>query len=138
MKLNRCDDVYWKALENLISTKKIVVDRKKGSRHPRYPEYVYPVDYGYIEGLKSSDSNDMDVWVGTSKQKTINGVLCTIDNFKNDVEIKILISCMKNEIEAIYDKMNEGTMNAICILRQGKLDSLSCKIEYEDKGGVSK
>jgi len=44
----------------------IVIDRPKGSHHPRYPEIVYPVDYGVPEKHKLHwMAAALDVWCGT-------------------------------------------------------------------------
>ena len=45
----RCDESFWTAIGSLVRESEIVIDRPKGSRHPRYPELVYPVDYGYLK-----------------------------------------------------------------------------------------
>ena len=40
---------FWTAAETLVAQSRIVIDRPKGSAHPRYPDFLYPVDYGYLE-----------------------------------------------------------------------------------------
>lgn len=32
-----------------------MIDRPKGSAHPRYPEFIYKVDYGYLKNTSSID-----------------------------------------------------------------------------------
>jgi inorganic pyrophosphatase len=39
---------FWAAAEHLVSTSEIVIDRPKGSAHPKLPEVIYPVAYGYV------------------------------------------------------------------------------------------
>ena len=39
---------FWQAVDKLVSSGKIIIDRPKGSTHPRYPEIKYELDYGYI------------------------------------------------------------------------------------------
>ncbi len=46
---------FWTALSNLVWSATLKVDRPKGSRHPRYPDRVYPLDY-------------MDTWKGRPLQ----------------------------------------------------------------------
>jgi hypothetical protein len=41
------------ALEELAMTRRIVIDRPKGSRHPVFPDIEYPLDYGYVEGTSA-------------------------------------------------------------------------------------
>jgi len=36
------DNAFWQALTKLIQTNSIMIDRPKGSLHPRFPELVYP------------------------------------------------------------------------------------------------
>ena len=35
---------------------KVTVDRPLGSAHPNYPNMIYPINYGYIEGIIAPDS----------------------------------------------------------------------------------
>ena len=46
---------FWRYLEELYSQSKVVIDRPKGSVHPRYPQIVYQLDYGYLDGTKSEN-----------------------------------------------------------------------------------
>lgn len=44
-------------MDVLIIQSKIIIDRPKGSSaHPLYPQIVYELDYGYLDGTKSSDN----------------------------------------------------------------------------------
>ena len=31
------------------------IDRPLGSRHPRYPEMIYPINYGYADNIPAED-----------------------------------------------------------------------------------
>lgn len=95
------DTLFWHKMGNLIVTHRIVIDRPKGSCHPRYPEYIYPLDYGYLEGTTASDGDGVDVWMGSPDPKTLTGILCTFDTIKRDAEIKLLIGCTDEDIRAI-------------------------------------
>ncbi len=46
---------FWTALDTLVGQSEIVIDRPKGSAHPRYPDFIYPVDYGYLKNTVSPD-----------------------------------------------------------------------------------
>ena len=35
---------FWQRLDELVRTGTVVIDRPAGSRHPRYPEFAYPLD----------------------------------------------------------------------------------------------
>lgn len=42
---------------------KVVVDRPLGSAHPNYPDLIYPVNYGYIEGIIAPDGEEQDAYI---------------------------------------------------------------------------
>ena len=42
---------------------KVTVDRPLGSRHPQHPGIVYPVNYGYAEGVMCGDGEWQDVYI---------------------------------------------------------------------------
>ena len=44
-------------------TVRVIVDRPKGSRHPEYPEMIYPINYGYIEGIMAADGEEQDAYI---------------------------------------------------------------------------
>jgi inorganic pyrophosphatase len=114
---NEFDSVYWQALEALVESNKIIIDRPKGSAHPRYPAMIYPLDYGYLENTKSMDNNEIDIWVGGENNKRINGILCIIDPIKNDSEIKIIYGCSEAEKRIVY-RFHNNVMKALMIERK--------------------
>jgi inorganic pyrophosphatase len=96
---------FWKALDELVSTSELKIDRPKGSAHPRFPEYVYPVDYGYLDGTVGGDGEGVDVWRGSQQPGRVVGVVCAVDPHKRNAELKVLLSCTDEEIadiEAFY------------------------------------
>ena len=101
-----CNEDFWKALDGLISSSEIVIDRPRGSAHPRFPDFIYKVDYGYLKDTASMDGAGIDVWVGSGDKK-IDAVMCTVDLMKRDSEIKILIGCTEEEKLEVYKSHNE-------------------------------
>ena len=87
------DQDFWSRLASFVSRASVVVDRPKGSAHPRIPGLIYPLDYGYLTGLRSGDGEGVDVWVGSLEPREITGILCTLDVGKRDAEVKIRGSC---------------------------------------------
>ncbi len=110
----KSDTSFWQEIRRLALTNSIIIDRPKGSSHPRYPEAVYPLDYGYLENTTASDGGGIDVWVGSIKisehserDDLLTGILCTFDTLKRDAEIKFLIGCTKADVELIQNFHNE-------------------------------
>ncbi|MBN2240049.1 MAG: hypothetical protein JW712_09770 [Dehalococcoidales bacterium] len=109
---------FWEMLERIVSESEIVIDRPKGSRHPRYPSIIYPVDYGELKGTTSMDGGGIDIWRGTDSAQEVCGIIVTVDIVKNDSEIKILIGCTEAEVETVYRFHNEtGYMKGLLIRR---------------------
>lgn len=88
---------FWQHLQTLVYESKIVIDKPKGTYHPKYPDLVYEVDYGYLEDTSSMDSQGIDVFVGDEKIRKVNDIAVTVDLLKKDSEIKILIGCNDKE-----------------------------------------
>jgi len=109
---------FWNALDSLVQQSKVVIDRPKGTVHPKYSDLNYEVDYGYLKDTASMDGGGIDIWRGTDKEQNIDAIICTIDLIKMDSEIKILIGCTEEEKEKIYHIHNDSTyMKGILIRR---------------------
>ncbi len=116
-RMNGFDDAFWKMLDSLVRDSEIVIDRPKGTVHPKYPDFVYEVDYGYLKDTSSMDGAGIDVWVG-SGEKRVDAVMCTVDCLKRDSEIKILIGCTEEEKLSVYRAHNDTQyMKGIMIRR---------------------
>lgn len=109
---------FWQAIDALASSGKIVIDRPKGSTHPRFSHIKYEVDYGYIENTTSMDGNGIDVWRGSLPSTNVDAIICTIDLMKKDSEIKLLIGCTDEEMNIVYEFHNNTEfMKGILIKR---------------------
>jgi inorganic pyrophosphatase len=112
----QCSSKFWAAAESFVSTSEIVIDRPKGSRHPRVPEAIYPVAYGYLKGTTAADGEGIDVWIGSLATR-ITGVVCTFDLRKRDAEVKLLLGCTSEEEHQILSFLNTGEMAAVLVSR---------------------
>ncbi len=108
---------FWESLDSLVCDSQIVIDRPKGTVHPKYSNFIYKVDYGYLKNTSSMDGAGIDVWVG-SGDKQIDAIMCIVDLMKRDSEIKILIGCTEEEKQIVYQTHNETQyMKGILIRR---------------------
>lgn len=115
--MNTYDNGFWNALDELVNNSEIIIDRPKGTVHPKYQNFIYRVDYGYLKNTASMDGAGIDVWVGTG-EKRIDAIICTVDLMKRDSEIKILIGCTEEEKAIIYETHNDTQyMKGILIRR---------------------
>jgi inorganic pyrophosphatase len=108
---------FWEYLDQLIANSQVVIDRPQGSAHPRYPEMIYPLDYGYLEGTLAMDGAGVDVWVGSQGGRSPGAVICTVDLNKRDAEVKLLLGCSDEEVQAVLDFLNDGGMRALLVRR---------------------
>ncbi len=112
---------FWQALATLIQSSEIVIDRPRGSLHPRYPDFCYPLDYGYLQGTASGDGQGIDVWLGSDPARQLTGVIMTVDTLKRDAELKILLGCTPDEQQQILRIMNKGAQAGILLEHPGSL-----------------
>lgn len=113
------NEEFWKAADELLKAGKIVIDRPKGSAHPRFEQLVYPLDYGYIVGTSSMDGEGIDVWLGSLPEKRINALVATVDLLKRDSEIKLLVGTTPEEAQRILAFHNDSaSMKGILIPRE--------------------
>ncbi|KJR45478.1 hypothetical protein UF75_4154 [Desulfosporosinus sp. I2] len=113
-----CNIEFWNALDRIVANSEIIIDRPKGTRHPKYPDILYEVDYGYLKDTSSMDGGGIDIWKGTHNEQKIDAIICIVDLMKRDSEIKILIGCTKEENERIFHLHNDSEyMKGILIYR---------------------
>ena len=74
----------------LGQTVDVTIDRPLGSRHPRYPEMQYPLNYGYIARQIGGDGQPQDVYVLDEREplSTWHGRIQAVIHRSNDIEDK--------------------------------------------------
>ncbi len=97
---------FWTLLDELVASSEIVIDQPRGSAHPRFPDNIYPLDYGYLEGTTSGDGQGIDVWLGSGDITRLSAVLISADIRKRDAELKLLLGCDTAEQQMIADFLN--------------------------------
>jgi inorganic pyrophosphatase len=108
---------FWQQADALVAASEIDTDRPRGSAHPRYPDVRYPLDYGYLGQTMASDGSGIDVWVGSLPERRVTGAIMTIDALKRDAEVKLLISCTRDEAEHALAWHNQGRQAGVLLWR---------------------
>jgi inorganic pyrophosphatase len=111
------ESLFWQRLDLLVEQCAVVIDRPAGSAHPRYPDFIYPFDYGYLAGTLAMDQGGIDVWRGSQDGRKVTGVICTVDLTKKDTEIKILLGCSGAEAREILATHNSEQQAGLLLLR---------------------
>lgn len=73
---------------------KVTIDRPLGSRHPKYENIVYPVNYGYIEGIIAPDGEEQDAYVlgVNTAVKDFSGRVIAVIHRYDDIEDKWVVA----------------------------------------------
>jgi len=109
----------WAGWDALIEANGITIDRPRGSAHPRFPEIIYPIDYGYVNDTESSDGDEVDVFAGSADNGLV-AFMVTTDFRKGDREVKLLYDCTPEEIYLVNGFINfdRSLMEGTLTLRQ--------------------
>ena len=97
---------FWRLIQEFVDNSEIVIERPRGSCHPNFKETVYVTDYGYLKNTKSTDGEEIDVYLGSNGTHEVSAIAVTVDIAKRDSEIKILVGCTQEEIEKIQIQLN--------------------------------
>lgn len=73
---------------------KVIVDRPLGSRHPEFNNIIYPINYGYIEGIMAPDGEEQDAYVlGIhTAVKEFTGRVIAVIHREDDMEEKWVVA----------------------------------------------
>lgn len=75
------------------------IDRPLGSYHPRHPEMIYPINYGYVKDVIAGDGEEQDVYVFGTQQpiEEYIGIVIAVYHRLNDREDKWIVSLDKTD-----------------------------------------
>lgn len=71
----------------------VIIDRQLGTKHPKW-NLVYQVNYGYIEGIKAPDGEDLDAYVlkvEVPKARFSGKVVAIVHRLKNDDDKLVVV-----------------------------------------------
>lgn len=73
---------------------KVIVDRPKGSYHPKHKDIFYTINYGYIEGIFDNDGEEQDTYIiGVNiPVQEFTGKIIAIIHIFDDVEDKWIVA----------------------------------------------
>lgn len=76
----------------------VTVDRPLGSFHPKHDDIFYPINYGYVEGVKAPDGEWQDAYILGANEpvESFTGRVIAVIHRLDDVEDKWVV-CSENE-----------------------------------------
>ena len=111
------DEHFWQMADRLVASTEIVIERPKGSTHPRFSDLIYPLDYGYLQGTRSNDGGGIDIWRGSLPDPRITGAVLTVDMGKGDAELKFLVGCTDEEAKTACAVHNGESAAGVLVSR---------------------
>lgn len=88
----------------------VVVDRPLGSTHPKHKNIVYPINYGFVQGIIAGDGEEQDAYIlgADVPLERFAGRVIAIIKRKNDNEDKWVVApegkfYSVSEIEALVN-----------------------------------
>lgn len=99
----------------------VTIDRPLGSAHPKFPQSVYPINYGYIPGTKSPiDNEEIDAYVlgPTTPVETFTGTVIAIIHRIDDEE-KLVVAAAPipaREIERVLHFQEQYYQHTLTVL----------------------
>lgn len=109
-------DRFWPFADAFVAEARLVIDRPRGSTHPRFAQITYPLDYGYLDGTRAIDGDGVDVWRGSLNAGRVTGVVASLDMTKRDGELKLLLDCTADEMVTIHAFHNQADWVAGALL----------------------
>ena len=75
-------------------TVKVIVDRPLGTCHPRHPDIVYPINYGYVPGVIAPDGEEQDAYLlGVDEPvEHFSGQVIAVIHRNDDMEEKWVVA----------------------------------------------
>lgn len=76
------------------TTVKGKIDRPLGSVHPKFENIIYPINYGYVDGVMAGDGAEQDIYLlGVDHPvDTYEGVVIAVLHRYNDIEDKWIVA----------------------------------------------
>ncbi len=73
---------------------KVVIDRPLGTYHPEHKDLLYPVNYGYVEGIIAPDGEEQDAYVLGVDEPLVEftGTVIAVVERLDDVEEKWIVA----------------------------------------------
>ena len=111
--------VPWTRWEALVAANGVTLDRPRGHPHPAFPDILYPLDYGYVNGTSSRDGDAVDAFVGSRPDLGLVGILLTRDHVRGDREVKLLLGMAPDEVYLAHGFLNfdRTRLDAVAALR---------------------
>lgn len=109
---------FWQKVEAAYMSGDYKVIYKKGSKHPKLPELIFPCDYGHVSTGGDVEAS-LKVFKG-SKRETIESVVVCCNLLEKDLSTIVLVGVTNEEKEEVLKFLNSNDFQKTIILNRGK------------------
>lgn len=109
---------FWQKLDAIYLSGDFKTIYKKGTRHPRYEDLVFPCDYGHVETIVGESQETLRVLKGDGNK--INAIVLRADVIEKAVEVIAIVGLEEEEtLYKMLEVLNDDTQKTI-LIRRGK------------------
>lgn len=110
---------FWQKIDSLYLSGDFKVLYKKGTKHPNFPNLVFPADYGMIETLSSNNKETIRFYRG-NKSKEIDAVVISANILEREIRAVVLVGLSEKEEQAVLTMMNQTEYQKAVLIRRGQ------------------
>lgn len=109
---------FWQKLDSIYLSGDFKTIYKKGQRHPKYEDLVFPCDYGHVESLFGESQETLRVLKGDGSK--INAIVLRADMIEKAVEVIAVVGLEDEQtLYKLLEVLNDDTQKTI-LIRRGK------------------
>ncbi|MCR4952054.1 MAG: Inorganic pyrophosphatase [Solobacterium sp.] len=111
---------FWQKVDTLYLSSGFKQTRKKGDVHPVFKNLIYPTDYGHVKDTRSVSGEGVSVYAGTLSRSKITALVVAADILAKELDVKILVGCTEEEVEAVLRFLNQTDYQKTVLIRRGR------------------
>lgn len=110
---------FWQKLDALYLSGDFKIIYRKGQVHPRFPELIFPCDYGHIETIKKENENAMSVRVLKGSGSSVDGLVVVANVLDKEIEPILLVGLTEQENDEVLEFLNYHEHLKTVVIRRG-------------------
>jgi inorganic pyrophosphatase len=111
---------FWQKIDTLFLSSKLVITRRKNDIHPKFPNLIYPTDYGYLKETISTSGDGVTVYAGSGSRNTVTALAVAVDILQKELDVKVLAGCTEDETLDVLHFLNQTDYQKTVLIRRGK------------------
>lgn len=110
---------FWQKLDTLFFSSSVIINQPAGSKHPKFSNLVYPVDYGFLSDTLSTEQKGISIYRGSMVSHQVSTLIVAADILAKDIEVKLMVGCTHEEEDKILRFVNQTEYQKAVLIRRG-------------------